>query len=105
MVEVEILKRYKDMQLGRLVEATEKLVVSDERGKELSELGIAKVVAVQEKVEEKEVDLTPPLKEPEELEKPVVSKKEKTEKKTTRRKTSKRRYKVNKSFADKKDEK
>ncbi len=102
MVEVEILKRYKDMQLGRLVEATEKLVVSDERGKELSELGIAKVVAVQEKAEEKEVDLTPPLKD----EKTYKERSEKeVKKKTTRRKTSRRRYKVNKSFADKKDEK
>lgn len=102
MVEVEILKRYKDMQLGRLVEATEKLVVSDERGEELVKLEIAKIVATQEKVEEKEVDLTPPLKSPEELEKP----KKEVKKKTTKRKTTKRRYKVNKTFADnKKDEK
>ena len=102
MVEVEILKRYKDMQLGRLVEATEKLVVSDERGKELEKLEIAKIVAVQEKVEEEEVDLTPPLKDVEEVEKP----KKEVKKKTTRRKTTKRRYKVDKSFADnKKDEK
>lgn len=102
MVEVEILKRYKDMQLGRLVEATEKLTVSDERGAELEKLGIAKVIAVQEKAEEEKVDLTPPLKDVEEVEKP----KKETKKATPRkRKTSKRRYKVGTSFADKKDEK
>lgn len=59
---IQIIKTYKDMQLNRIVEASEVIEVSQERGLELCNLGIAVQMDSEPTPEQSQVDLSPPLK-------------------------------------------